>query len=313
MPQTYHPCVLNRDLEWLLAVADEGHVTRAAARLGVAQPTLSRAIGRIEAELDTRIFERLPGGVAVGADGELVLAAARDLTARHRRLVAELAARHDPESGVVRFAFIDSLASSLVPRLLGDFHRAAPRIRVMLSQEPGHEIMDDLARGAVELAIRASAPEGDFGWHPLQTETLVAIVAPRHRLAGRRRIDLRDLEGDELVTTPVGFGFRTLVDGLLAEAGLRPVVAFESGDLAAIEGLVAAGLGVAIVPEQFAGVTGSVGLSLAGRGAQRVIGVTWRRDRPLAAPARRMLDFIVEEWDPTGARSGADQPEAIFE
>ena len=77
---------------------------------------------------------------------------------------------------------------------------------------------------------------------------------------------LAELGSEELITTPVGFGHRQLVDGLLREAGVAPPVSFESQDLATIEGLVAAGLGVAVVPEAFAGHSGTVGLRLTAAG-----------------------------------------------
>lgn len=284
--------MLIRDLRWLVSVADNEHVTDTAATLGVSQPTLSRALARIESELGARVFERVPTGVQLNPNGELAVAAARDVLARYDQLLAELSSRLDPDSGVVRLAFLDSMATSLVPRLLRAFHQHAPAIRVLLSQEPAHDMMRDLASGACELAITSAQPTGAYGWLPLQHERLVLIVPPSHRLKKRRRVDLAELADDELVTTPHGFGHRSLVTGLLAEAGVAMSVSFESADLATIEGLVAAGLGVAIVPEQFAGQSGTIGIALTTAQARRTVGLTWRTDHPLAPPAARLLAFI---------------------
>jgi LysR family transcriptional activator of glutamate synthase operon len=284
--------MLVRDLRWLVALADNEHVTDTAATLGVSQPTLSRALARIEDELGARVFERVPTGVQLNPNGELIVAGARDMLARYDQLLAELSSRLDPDGGVVRLAFLDSMATSLVPRLLRAFHEHAPGIRVLLSQEPAHDILRDLTAGACELAISSTQPAGDFGWLPLQHERLVLIVPPSHRLRKRRRVDLAELADDELVTTPLGFGHRSLVTGLLAEAGVAMRVSFESADLATIEGLVAAGLGVAIVPEQFAGQSGTIGLSLTTPQARRTVGLTWRTDHALATPAARLLSFI---------------------
>lgn len=292
-----------RDLEWLVALAEHEHVTVAAAVLGVSQPTLSRALSRVEEELGVRLFERVPEGLVTSPHGTYVVDAARDLVARYRQLSAEVAVRLDPERGVVRLAFLDSMATSLVPKLLRGFHQEAPGVRVELSQEPGHRIRDDLAAGAVDLAITASRPGEHFGWLPLQHERLVVVVPPSHRLRQRKRIGLAELAGEELVTTPVGFGFRSLVDGLLAEAGVTVPVSFESVDLATIEGLVAAGLGVAIVPENFAGLSGTVGIALTSRGARRTVGLTWRTDRDLEPPATRFRDFVATTVD-RAPRSG---------
>lgn len=284
--------VLLRDLSWLVALADQRHMTDTAALLGVSQPTLSRALARVEAELGTRLFERAPDGVVPNPNGEFVVAAVRDLLARYEQLTAELAARLDPDSGVIRLAFLDSMATSLVPRLLRAFHEHAPGVRVLLSQEPGHAIQADLRTGAAELAVTFPRPAGDFGWLPLHRERLVLAVPPTHRLRERKRVALSELGEEELVTTPVGFGFRTLLDGLLAEAGVAPRISFESADLATIEGLVAAGLGVAVIPEQIAGASGTIGIALTTPAARRTVGLTWRTDQALAPAAERFRAFI---------------------
>lgn len=286
--------MLLRDLAWLVALADHGHVTDTAAVLRTSQPTLSRSLARLEAELGTRVFERLPDGVRPTPTGELVIEAARELTARHRQLVAHLAGILDPDAGEVRLAFLDSLATSLVPEVLRAFHADAPHARVVLRQEPAHEIHADLASGVVDLAFSSTRPDPSFGWFPLQEERLVLVVPPRHRLRDRRRITLDELADEELVTTPLGFGYRTLLDGLFRDAGVSPTISFESQDLATIVGLVAAGLGVAVVPEAFAGHAGTVGVRIAADAARRTIGLTWRDDRPMPPPAARFRDFVIE-------------------
>lgn len=280
-----------RDLGWLVELGDLGHVTETAAALGTSQPTLSRSLARIEAELGVHVFERTPAGLEVTPDGRVVLDAARDLVVRHEQLRADLANRLDPDTGIVRLAFLDSMATTLVPKLLRAFHAEAPAVKVVLSQEPAHDIRSDLDRGAVELGLTMDRAE-DLGWLAVQRERLVVVVPPTHRFRDRTRIDLAALADDELVTTPPGFGHSALVQALLAEAGVSPRISFESADLATIEGLVAAGLGVAIVPEAFAGQSGSVGLALSSASATRTIGLTWRTDRPLAPPAERFLAFV---------------------
>jgi DNA-binding transcriptional LysR family regulator len=290
MHLTYGPGMLVRDLHWLVALSEHRHVTDTAAVLGVSQPTLSRALARMEGELGARVFERVPEGLVVTPDGELVVAGARDVLGRYQRMLAELQTRLDPDRGLVRLAFLDSMATSLVPRVLRDFHELAPRVRVVLTQEPAHHIQRDLEHGTVELAITSTL---DHGWLPLQEERLVLIVSPTHRLRRRRRVDLAELAEDELVTTPVGFGYREHINRLLADADVALPVSFESADLATIEGLVAAGLGVAITPAQFAGLSGTVGINIDSPHARRTIGLTWRTDRALNPAAARFRDFLA--------------------
>lgn len=281
------------DLRRLLVLADQGQVTDAAAALGISQPSLSRLLIRAENELGARLFERDANGVRPNPYGEVVLAAARDITHRYDQLREDLAGLLDPETGTVRLAFLDSIATSLVPRILHDFRREAPRVRVVLRQEPGHEILRDLTSGMSEVALISPRPPERFGWLPVQRQRLVLVVPVGHRLAHRRQVRPSELAGEDFVTVPRGFGFRSVTDGLLAAGDLRtPRVSFEIGDLLTIEGLVGAGLGVAILPEQFVGVSGTVGVPLTAEDSERVIGLTWRTTRPLTPAAARFLHFL---------------------
>ncbi|WP_221321826.1 LysR family transcriptional regulator [Actinoplanes sp. L3-i22] len=280
------------DLRALLALSEHHHVTGAAAALGTSQPTLSRLLSRVEAELGARLFERDARGVHPNPLGATVIEAARELVERYDRLRRDLAGTLDPDSGTVRLAFLDSIATSLVPRILRDVRERFPRLRVELRQEPGHEIMADLDAGVAELALNWGPQATPYAWLPLQTQALALIVPPGHRLAGRRRARLADVAGEDFVTIPPGYGFRTLVDDLFAAAGVTPRVTLEIGDLATVASLVGVGLGVALVPDRFVGASGTVGVPLSVPGGERVVGLTWRADRRLTPAAERFRAFV---------------------
>ena len=281
------------DLRRLIVLAEQGQVTDAAAALRISQPSLSRLLRRAENELGTRLFERDPGGVRPNPYGEVVLAAARDITQRYDQLREDLAGLLDPDAGTVRLAFLDSLATSLVPRVLRDFRRAAPRVRVVLRQAAGHEILRDLTSGMSDVALISPRPPEPYGWLPLQRQRLVLVVPVGHPLAARQQVRPGELAGEDFVTVPRGFGFRSVTDGILEAAGVRtPQVSFEIGDLLTIEGLRRRGLGVAILPEQFAGASGTIGIPLTAAGSERVIGLTWRTSHPLTPAAARFLQFL---------------------
>ena len=313
MQITYNRCMQIEDLRSLLSLADYGQVTDTAAMLRVSQPTLSRLLARAENELGTRLFERSADGVHPNPYGEVVLAAARDITSRYDQLRGDLAELLDPDTGTVRLAFVDSIATSLIPGILHEFRREAPRVRVALRQEPGHEILRDLASGLSELAFTSPRPPGPYGWLPLQRQRLVLVVPAGHRLAARRRVRLDEIADEDFVTVSRGPGFRTLLDELLQAEGVLPRISFESADLATIEGLVGVGLGVSILPEQLIGASSTVGVALAAAGAERVIGLTWRTDRSLSPAAARFLEFLGQHvpfgYDHPAGHSGAE-PEA---
>src|SRR6202044_844144 len=162
----------------LLVLAEYERITDAAEALQMSQPTLSRLLARAEHELGVRLFERDATGARPNPYGEVVLAAARDITRRYDQLRHDLATLLDPETGTVRLAFMDSMATSLVPLILRDFRREAPHVRVALQQKPGHEMLPDLASGRTELAIIAPRPAGPYGWLPLQRQRL-GVRVPR--------------------------------------------------------------------------------------------------------------------------------------
>ncbi|MEU4235885.1 LysR family transcriptional regulator [Actinoplanes sp. NPDC026619] len=288
------PAVQIEDLRALLVLGEHRHVTEAAAALHTSQPTLSRLLARIEEELGARLFERDAKGVHPNPLGDLALEAARDLVERHDRLRRDLASILDPDAGTVRLAFLDSMSTSLVPRMLHDVRLRGPRLRVELRQEPSHVILHDLTTGAAELALTSPRPDGPYGWLEMQRQRLALIVPAGHRLAGRKTARPADVAGEDFVTVPAGFGFRAQVEELFAAAGATLRVAFEIRDLGTVEGLVGAGLGVAIVPEQFAGATGTIGIPLSAPGAERIAGLTWRTDRRLAPPAERFRQWVQE-------------------
>ena len=156
--------------------------------------------------------------------------------------------------------------------------------------------MADLEHRRADLALVRARPAGNYGWIAISREPLALVVPEGHRLASRKHVQLKELAGDAFITTPRGFGFRAQTDALLASAGISPEISFEAEDAGTIEGLVAAGLGVAIVPASFAGATGSVGVQLRDAQAVREIGLAWRTDASLSAPAERLRTLVEEEF-----------------
>ncbi|HEY9338403.1 LysR family transcriptional regulator [Kribbella sp. NPDC050459] len=283
------------DLRWFAVLAETEHLTEAAAALGTSQPNLSRSLQRVERAFGVPLFERERRGVRLNPYGRLVLDAARAGVTAVDTAKRQIDALLDPESGTVRLAFLHSVATSLMPDLLKAFRAVAPRVEFQLRQEPAHDIVQDLETGEAEIAIVAPRPDPSrFGWHLLERQRLCLHVPPGHALASRHRVELEAARDEAFVGLQPGFGFRRVTDRLCREAGFSPQLAFEATDLATIDSLVGAGLGVAILP---AGAvrgndSGAVSVPLAGVRSRREIGMSWRLSAPLTPAAERFRAFV---------------------
>ncbi|OMC05208.1 LysR family transcriptional regulator [Mycolicibacterium fortuitum] len=284
------------ELQWFVVLAETEHVTDAATELGISQPTLSRALVRLEEQVGVPLFDRVNRRLRLNAYGHILLEHARRSISEIRSATERIAELRDPDTGTVRLAFLHSQAGWYVPDLLRRFRTEAPRVRFELFQGAAHEIVDRLAGGEADLAITSPRPEG-FRWRGLYMERLCLAVPREHRLAGRTRLRLADAGTEPFVALAPNFGLRQLTDELCLEAGISPPVVFEAMEIPTMEGLVAAGFGVAVVPvpRPERAEPGAAYVPLSESSARRQIGLTWHADRPLPPAAARLAEFIMQK------------------
>jgi LysR family transcriptional regulator, transcription activator of glutamate synthase operon len=283
------------ELQWFVVLAETEHVTDAAAELQISQPTLSRALARLEAEVGVPLFDRVNRRLRLNAYGQIMLDHARRGIAELRSATERIAALRDPDTGTVRLAFLHSLANWYVPDALRRFRIEAEHVRFDLFQGATPDIADRLLTGQADLAITSPRPDpATFEWHQLYAERLCLAVPRDHRLARRSRLRLADAADEPFVSLVAGFGLRQLTDDLLAQEGLAPQVVFEATEIPTIEGLVAAGFGVAVVPVPRAdrGEPMARYIPLSNAGATRHIGLVSRRGHAMPPAAVRFADFM---------------------
>jgi LysR family transcriptional regulator, transcription activator of glutamate synthase operon len=282
------------ELHWFVVLAETEHVTDAAAELSVSQPTLSRALARFEREAGAPLFDRVNRRLRLNAYGQIMLEHARRSIAEMQSARDRIAALRDPDTGRVRLAFLHSLASWYVPEQLRRFRESAPTIGFDLVQGPAHEITQRVLDGQVDIAITAPRPEApDFGWRRLYVDQLCLAVPHGHRLAGRTRVRLSAAEGEPFIALAEQAGLRQLTDQLLAQDNVKPEVVFEATELPTVEGLVAAGFGVAVIPvPRDGGTAKTVHVPLTNEGAKRDVGLAWDKARDLSPPAKRFATFL---------------------
>jgi LysR family transcriptional regulator, transcription activator of glutamate synthase operon len=282
------------ELQWFVVLAETEHVTDAAAELGVSQPTLSRALARFEKEAGTPLFDRVNRRLRLNEYGEIMLEHARRSIAEMESATERIAALRDPDTGRVRFAFLHSLASWYVPEHLRRFRESMPAIEFDLFQGPASEITQRVLGGQSDIAITSPRPDpAEFSWRRLYVEQLCLAVPRGHRLAGRAKVRLSAAAQEPFVALFEQAGLRQLTDELLAEDGVDPHIVFEATEIPTMEGLVAAGFGVAVVPvSRDGGEPRTVHVPLANVGAKREVGLVWDRNRELPPPARRFAEFL---------------------
>ena len=286
----------------LRAVAAEGNLTRAAEIAGVPQPTATRWLSGLGAALGVPVAARRGRGIILTRAGERLAAAAARALAEVERGCREALDEADPERGSVALGFLHTMGGVRVPELLRAFRADHPDVRFTLTQGAHGDLLQLVRDGSVDLVLTAPLPPTDheFAAVALARQPLVATVPSGHRLAGRRRVALTELAGEQFVGLKSGFGLRQITDRLCAEAGFTPTLAFEGEEADTVRGLVAAGLGVALLPlAEPTTPPGTVELTLSPR-AHRTIGFVWAQQRPMAPAAQAFRDFAVRHSQRAG-------------
>jgi LysR family transcriptional regulator, transcription activator of glutamate synthase operon len=268
------------ELRWFVAVVDDPNLTRAARALHLSQPALSRSLRRLEATLGVDLFDRVGRSVEPNEHGRMFAEHARRAVAAFDSGRDAVRGAAGTEEGEVRLAFLNTMGPRVVPELIGAYRRDHPRVRFRLSQAGAGTMLAELLDGSHDLLITSPRPGDErVAWRELFREPLRLAVPPDHRLAGRRRVRLAEVADDPFVVVRHEYGLRSTTEALCHAAGFEPQVAFEGEDVETLRGLVAAGLGVALLPELPQAPATPPLLAVADQGAVREIGLAWHRER----------------------------------
>lgn len=245
-----------RDLEYFLAVVDSQNVTLAARRVHVAQPTLSHALARLEAELGARLLERKARSpLRVTDAGRVVATRARQALSVITALRDELSALEGRVGGSLRLAAIQSLSVTLLPRALALLASAHPDITPSVRTLPAESIPRTIAAGRADLGLLAGAPASSLRGLSVRTlfeEPLVALMPRRDPLARAKSLRLARLAERELLLVPDGTFLSDIVHQACQRAGFTPRVKLTLASAEALRETVRAGLGITILPRGYA-------------------------------------------------------------
>lgn len=242
-----------RHLKYFVTVAEEGSFSRAAVRLYVSQPALSRQIKHLEAELTVALFLRRSDGLRLTEAGKFFLEQAKDILNRSHVAVHITRERFTESEKPLTIGYIPTILQSFLGEALNRFGQAYPRVIVHPRELSPSEQVKALRDGTIDIAFMGNPPdelEEEFIVRCVKRVPIAALVPETHELAGRASIDLRELAAEKFIgmseeTFP---GRNDRIRGVCSEAGFAPDLRSMADSHASMIALVAAGRGVAIMP-----------------------------------------------------------------
>ena len=237
-------------LRYVCAVAETGSFSRAAERCQIAQPSLSQQVLKLEEELGAKLFDRLGRGIRVTESGRAFLPRARAILDQVDVARASVASNNADVRGSVTLGAIPTIAPYLIPRYTAAFTKRFPEARLRIVEETTPVLVEGLRDLTIDFALLAlPLRHKDLALQPIRTEAVLAAVPEKHPLASNDSLSLAQLRGESLVMLRDGHCFRDLSLAICRSANINPKIAFESGQFSSILGMVAAGIGLSLVPE----------------------------------------------------------------
>jgi len=285
-----------RQLRYLVALADEQHFTRAAAREHIAQPALSQQIRRLEQEVGLALVERTTRRVTVTEAGRALVARARRILSEVDAAAAEMQAFTGVRTGHVMVGTMHTMGPVDVSLALAVFHKRHPGVELTVREQSSEELAEMLRDDVVDLAflsVTERMQSHGLGLHQLVSEELVVVLPRDHPLAGHEKVRMAELAEEQFISYREGARLRELLVFAGRTAGFEPQVQLESNESERIRRLVARHMGVAILPRSDAERPGAevTAATLIEPSLTRDITLACREGRRLAPAAAEFLEL----------------------
>jgi DNA-binding transcriptional LysR family regulator len=282
---------------WMVGQA--GSVSGAAQKHFVSQPALSKAVRELERQLGVALIERGARGVKLTAPGRELYEHASAIFALERAAEEALHAQRTLEAGVLRIGGTTTISTYTLPPLLSEFRAAHPRLQLKITRANTSEIARLLLGYELDVAlVEGPVHDARIAARRWRDDELIAVCAPSHPLAGRKRITPHHLKTVEWIVREPGSGTREVVENALRNFDLPPQNALEIGGAEALKQAVAAGLGVAVVSREAAADQIALGklhvLPLRGVQMRRPFFLLRLLNRPLTPAARAFEEFLLK-------------------
>jgi DNA-binding transcriptional LysR family regulator len=284
------------ELQAFIAVAEQSSFKAAADGLFISQPALSRRIEKLESSLKVRLFERTTRRVSLTDAGRQFLVHAEAVINQLQQAVEGMSRSSEQRKEHVTVACVASVANQLLPDVLKDFAQRHPEVFVRVIDESAPEVLECVVSGTADFGINfIGGQEADIDFRAINTERYVLIVRHDHPLADRPAVTWSALAGERLVSVSQSSTNRMLIDHALSRVEIRPNIQYEINHTIGAIGLVAAGLGVAILPgllnDQRAN-RGLVSIPLTEPVITRTLGLITRKGSRLHPEAQALADLL---------------------
>ena len=287
-----------RDLRYLVALADTRHFGKAAERSFVSQPTLSAQIKKLENYLGVQLIERQPRRVALTETGAKILPIARRILQDSDEIVSLARNEHDPLSGKIKVALIPTIGPYLLPLVTRRLRKQLPRLKLMLYEHQTQPLLERLRAGDIELGILAlPVPLDGLASRELYDEPFSVAMPNGSPLAKKHSLKLDDLSGETLLLLEDGHCLRDQALDVCSRIDVRESEDYRATSLETLRQMVAAGLGMTLLPElatrgPFGSGHGLTVKPFAKPVPSRTVGAVWRKSSSRTEAINAVCDIL---------------------
>jgi len=285
-------------LQYFCTLARVKHFTRAADEIHISQSTLSRAITRLEEELGVALFIRGKRSTNLTEVGEQFFPHVMRALQEIESAQAELVHSGQTEESLINLSFLHSQGICVLPSLLHEFHSLYPGIRFRLEENNSYTLAEQLLSSSCDLCLCSMMMNMEqLAWLYLYTEEIFAVLPIDHPLAASKSLKLSELADNPFITLKPRYSTRILSEQFFSLAGIRPNIIFEGDDINTVASLVAAHLGVSLLPKcNLESIKGLSFVHITSPVCKRDIGIAWNSCHPLSPAALLLQQFIIRKF-----------------
>lgn len=289
----------DNELAWFIKLAETQHVTWTADEMDLTQPTLSRAIARLEAEVGVPLFSRIGRRLVLNEFGKLFYESAKlamtELELGKKR-VAELASMSQHQ---IRIGTLHGIVPVLIHAIVDPFHSRSPSTTFYFRLGSPTEIINELELGHLDFILTTTMPDKKhLNWTEISKQVFYLAVGPEHKLASKHCAYLAEVAKDDFIAMRSGTAIRNLTIAMCRQAGFVPNIVLESSEIAPIRSLVAHGIGISIIPKSYTArePENVAYLDISDKGVQnyRDMVVVWDPNGSRIPMLKPFLEFVYE-------------------